>query len=143
MRWFLVEPVCVMEQSCATTGSLLFSTHGYTSHATDMPAYARLYHAGRLGQTVAWARLRKIHNAADRTLAPSSATASELHAHGVKRVWLWARGVDSARFDPATRWRPEAATRLVGPLDDQQAALFATNSGKRLLNAGADANGRG
>ncbi|HEX3489375.1 MAG TPA: glycosyltransferase family 1 protein [Streptosporangiaceae bacterium] len=72
-------------------------------YATDMPAYARLYHAGRLGQTVAWARLRKIHNAADRTLAPSSATASELHAHGVKRVWLWARGVDSARFDPARR----------------------------------------
>ena len=72
-------------------------------YATDMPAYARLYHAGRLGQTVAWARLRKIHNAADRTLAPSSATASELHAHGVERVWLWARGVDSSRFDPARR----------------------------------------
>jgi phosphatidylinositol alpha 1,6-mannosyltransferase len=72
-------------------------------YATDMPAYARLYHAGRLGQAFAWGRLRKIHNAVDRTLAPSSATASELHAHGVERVWLWARGVDSARFDPARR----------------------------------------
>jgi phosphatidylinositol alpha 1,6-mannosyltransferase len=72
-------------------------------YATDMPAYARLYHAGRMGQAFAWRRLRKIHNAVDRTLAPSSATASELHAHGVERVWLWARGVDSARFDPSRR----------------------------------------
>jgi len=72
-------------------------------YATDMPAYARAYNAGRLGQAVAWRRVRKIHNAASRTLAPSSATASELHAHGIERVWLWGRGVDSARFDPARR----------------------------------------
>ena len=30
-------------------------------------------------------------------------TAAELHAHGVQRVWLWGRGVDSSRFDPAKR----------------------------------------
>ena len=42
-------------------------------------------------------------NAAGRTLAPSSASAAELHAHGIERVWLWGRGVDTARFDPARR----------------------------------------
>jgi phosphatidylinositol alpha 1,6-mannosyltransferase len=72
-------------------------------YATDVPAYARAYHAGRPGQAACWRRLRRIHNAAGRTLAPSSATAAELHAHGVQRVWLWGRGVDTARFDPARR----------------------------------------
>jgi phosphatidylinositol alpha 1,6-mannosyltransferase len=72
-------------------------------YATDVPGYARLYHAGRAGQAACWRRLRRIHNAADRTLAPSSATAAELHANGVQRVWLWGRGVDTARFDPARR----------------------------------------
>jgi phosphatidylinositol alpha 1,6-mannosyltransferase len=72
-------------------------------YATDMPAYARAYHTGPAGEAICWRRLRKIHNAADRTLAPSTATAAELHAHGFERVWLWARGVDSSRFDPAKR----------------------------------------
>jgi phosphatidylinositol alpha 1,6-mannosyltransferase len=72
-------------------------------YATDMPAYARAYHTGPAGEAICWRRLRKIHNAADRTLAPSTATAAELHAHGFERVWLWARGVDSNRFDPAKR----------------------------------------
>jgi phosphatidylinositol alpha 1,6-mannosyltransferase len=72
-------------------------------YATDLPAYARTYHAGRAGQAICWRRLRRIHNAADRTLAPSSATAAELTARGVDRVWLWGRGVDAARFDPARR----------------------------------------
>ena len=72
-------------------------------YATDMPAYARVYHTGSAGQAICWRRLRRIHNAADRTLAPSRATAAELLAHGFERVWLWGRGVDSSRFDPAKR----------------------------------------
>ncbi len=72
-------------------------------YATDLPAYARTYHAGALGQAIAWRRLRKIHNAADRTLAPSSATATDLREHGIERVQVWARGVDCRRFDPAKR----------------------------------------
>jgi phosphatidylinositol alpha 1,6-mannosyltransferase len=72
-------------------------------YATDVPGYARAYHAGRLGEAACWRRLRRIHNAADRTLAPSSASAAELAGHGIERVWLWGRGVDTARFDPAKR----------------------------------------
>jgi phosphatidylinositol alpha 1,6-mannosyltransferase len=72
-------------------------------YATDLPAYARSYHAGRVGQAICWRRLRRIHNAADRTLAPCTATAADLDANGVERVWIWARGVDSVRFDPAKR----------------------------------------
>ncbi len=72
-------------------------------YQTDMPAYARAYRFGPLGQAAAWRRLLRIHNAAARTLAPSTAAAANLHAHGVERVWLWGRGVDTVRFDPAKR----------------------------------------
>jgi phosphatidylinositol alpha 1,6-mannosyltransferase len=72
-------------------------------YATDMAAYARTYHAGRIGQELCWRHLRRIHNAADRTLAPSSAAAADLAEHGIERVWLWGRGVDTDRFDPAKR----------------------------------------
>jgi phosphatidylinositol alpha 1,6-mannosyltransferase len=72
-------------------------------YATDVPGYARAYHVGRVGEAACWRRLRKIHNAAGRTLAPSSSSAAELHAHGIERVWLWGRGVDTARFDPSRR----------------------------------------
>jgi phosphatidylinositol alpha 1,6-mannosyltransferase len=72
-------------------------------YATDMAAYARADRAGPVGQRVCWRRLRRIHNATDRTLAPSSASAADLHAHGVERVWMWGRGVDTSRFHPGKR----------------------------------------
>jgi phosphatidylinositol alpha 1,6-mannosyltransferase len=72
-------------------------------HQTDVPAYARVYGAGKLGEAAAWRWLRRIHNAAGRTLAPSTASAERLREHGVRRVWLWGRGVDTERFDPARR----------------------------------------
>src|SRR5262252_10078007 len=72
-------------------------------YQTDVPAYARVYRAGKLGEAAAWRWLRRIHNAADRTLAPSAASAASLREHGVQRVWLWGRGVDTERFDPARR----------------------------------------
>jgi phosphatidylinositol alpha 1,6-mannosyltransferase len=83
-------------------------------YATDMPAYARAYHGGPAGQAICWRALRRIHNAADRTLAPSTATAAQLHARGIERVWLWARGVDSCRFDPAKRSAPLRAQLAPG-----------------------------
>jgi phosphatidylinositol alpha 1,6-mannosyltransferase len=73
-------------------------------YATDMAAYARAYfHAGRAGEALAWRYMRRIHNLATRTLAPSSETAAELQARGFQRVWTWGRGVDTARFDPEKR----------------------------------------
>jgi len=72
-------------------------------YATDMAAYARTYHLGRVGETVAWRLTRRVHNAVDRTLAPSTATAADLEARGFERVSVWGRGVDAERFDPAKR----------------------------------------
>ena len=72
-------------------------------YATDLPAYARAYHTGPVGEGIAWHRLRKIHNAVSRTLSPCTATAADLRLHGIERVQVWARGVDCRRFDPAKR----------------------------------------
>lgn len=72
-------------------------------YATDMAAYARTYHLGRLGETVSWRLTRRVHNAVDRTLSPSAATAADLKARGFERVSVWGRGVDTQRFDPAKR----------------------------------------
>jgi phosphatidylinositol alpha 1,6-mannosyltransferase len=75
-------------------------------YQTDMPGYARVYRTGPLGEAAAWAWVRRIHNAADRTLVPSTASADDLRAHGVERVWVWGRGVDTQLFDPAKRSEP-------------------------------------
>ncbi|HWF82580.1 MAG TPA: glycosyltransferase family 1 protein [Streptosporangiaceae bacterium] len=72
-------------------------------YATDMAAYARTYHLGRLGETVSWNLTRRVHNAVDRNLAPSTATAADLEARGFERISVWGRGVDTERFDPAKR----------------------------------------
>jgi phosphatidylinositol alpha 1,6-mannosyltransferase len=72
-------------------------------YQTDLPSYARAYRLGRPTEAFAWHWLRDVHNTAGRTLAPSSMTAAELDAHGLERVWLWGRGVDTERFNPDLR----------------------------------------
>ena len=82
-------------------------------YQTDVPSYAGARRMSGLGEAAAWRWLRSIHNAADRTLAPSTASATALHTHGIQRVWLWRRGVDTVRFDP--RHRSAAVRRALAP----------------------------
>jgi phosphatidylinositol alpha 1,6-mannosyltransferase len=72
-------------------------------YQTDLPNYARAYRLGAVTEAFAWRWLRDIHNAAGRTLAPSTVTAADLRAHGIERVRLWGRGVDIERFHPSRR----------------------------------------
>ena len=69
---------------------------------TDLSAFARRYHLG-VGSNVVWNRLRRIHNSADLTLVPSSATAYQLRRQGIGPLALWSRGVDRDLFHPARR----------------------------------------
>jgi phosphatidylinositol alpha 1,6-mannosyltransferase len=81
---------------------------------TDVPGYARRNHA-KLLHAAAWRWIRRIHEQADLTLAPSSAALEELRAHAVPRLALWQRGVDGERFSPRRRHNPTVAalrTRL-------------------------------
>jgi phosphatidylinositol alpha 1,6-mannosyltransferase len=83
-------------------------------YQTDLAGYARAYRVGGgLGEAAAWRRIRTVHGAADRTLAPSTPAAQDLTAHGVPRVFVWPRGVDPVRFHP--RNRDEALRRELAP----------------------------
>ncbi|MEV8395229.1 MULTISPECIES: glycosyltransferase family 1 protein [unclassified Streptomyces] len=70
-------------------------------YQTDLAGYARTYVGA--GEAAAWRRIRAVHSAADLTLAPSSAAANDLAEHGIPRVRLWPRGVDTERFRPELR----------------------------------------
>ncbi|MFK3980004.1 glycosyltransferase family 4 protein [Micromonospora sp. NPDC050397] len=106
----LASPFVLGARGMTVAGQLDLPT--LAVYQTDLAAYARHYRLG-WGEAAAWRWLRNIHNAADRTLAPSTRSAADLVAHGVQRVWLWRRGVDSVRFDPALR--DEATRRELAP----------------------------
>ncbi|MEV7155916.1 glycosyltransferase family 1 protein [Streptomyces misionensis] len=80
-------------------------------YQTDLAGYARTYMGA--GEAAAWRRIRSVHAAADRTLAPSTAALRDLEEHGVPRVRLWPRGVDTVRFRPDRR--DEALRRELAP----------------------------
>lgn len=80
-------------------------------YQTDLAGYARTYMGA--GEAAAWRRIRAVHTAADRTLAPSTASLRDLEAHSVPRVRLWPRGVDTVRFRPGRR--DEALRRELAP----------------------------
>lgn len=69
---------------------------------TDIPGFARHYGMGSVAP-LADAHVRRIHQEADLTLAPSSASAQYLTSLGVQRVARWGRGVDTATFTPMRR----------------------------------------
>jgi phosphatidylinositol alpha 1,6-mannosyltransferase len=104
--WFALaghRPDLVHLASPFVLGAALHARPTVAVYQTDVPGYARVYRTGRLGEAAAWYWLRRIHNAADRTLAPSTASAGSLREHGVRRVRVWGRGVDTELFNPARR----------------------------------------
>ncbi|MEU5396366.1 glycosyltransferase family 4 protein [Streptomyces tibetensis] len=80
-------------------------------YQTDLAGYARTYMGA--GEAAAWRRIRAVHGAADLTLAPSSAALHDLETHGVPRLRLWPRGVDTERFRPDRR--DETLRRALAP----------------------------
>jgi phosphatidylinositol alpha 1,6-mannosyltransferase len=75
---------------------------------TDVSGFLRRYHLGRSTQLM-WSWLRRLHNTADLTLVPSSATSYQLRRHGIGPLAMWSRGVDGHQFNPS--WRDERLRR--------------------------------
>lgn len=71
-------------------------------YQTDLAGFARGYRLWRtIGDEAIWSWMRRIHEQADLTLAPSSASMRQLAEHGFPRLARWGRGVDLVRFHPA------------------------------------------
>jgi phosphatidylinositol alpha 1,6-mannosyltransferase len=71
-------------------------------YQTDVAGFALRYGL-TAASNVAWRRICSIHERAHITLAPSPTAARELERHGVPRVQVWPRGVDTATFSPTHR----------------------------------------
>ena len=69
---------------------------------TDVAGYARRNHFGR-ATGLAWRLVRWVHEGADLTLVPSSASMSDLSAAGVRNLARWGRGVDLTGYHPRNR----------------------------------------
>jgi glycosyltransferase involved in cell wall biosynthesis len=69
------------------------------SYHTHLPQYLQHYGLGAL-EGVLWELLKAAHNKAELNLCTSSAMVTELVAHGIERVDLWQRGVDTEMFQP-------------------------------------------
>jgi phosphatidylinositol alpha 1,6-mannosyltransferase len=84
-------------------------------YQTDVPAYAARY--GVPGaEPMLWNHVRRLHARSTMTLAPSPSAMMLLADHGVERLSLWGRGVDSARFSPEKR-DEELRTSWAAPVE--------------------------
>ncbi|MBD2213884.1 glycosyltransferase family 1 protein [Calothrix sp. FACHB-156] len=70
------------------------------SYHTHLPQYLQHYGLGML-EGVLWELLKAGHNQAELNLCTSTAMMAELTAHGIERVDLWQRGVDTELFHPS------------------------------------------
>ena len=69
------------------------------SYHTHLPQYLQHYGLGAL-EGVLWELLKAAHNQAKLNLCTSTAMVEELRSHGIARVDLWQRGVDTEMFQP-------------------------------------------
>jgi glycosyltransferase involved in cell wall biosynthesis len=70
------------------------------SYHTHLPKYLQHYGLGIL-EGLLWELLKGAHNQAALNLCTSSVMVQELRQHGIDRVDLWQRGVDTEMFHPA------------------------------------------
>lgn len=69
------------------------------SYHTHLPQYLQHYGFGSL-EGLLWELLKLAHNQAQLNLCTSTAMVQELVNHGIERVDLWQRGVDTEMFQP-------------------------------------------
>ncbi len=70
------------------------------SYHTQLPKYLHYYRLGSV-EGLVWKLLRTRHNSAALNLCTSSAMVHDLTHHGISRVMLWQRGIDTDLFCPA------------------------------------------
>ncbi len=69
------------------------------SYHTHLPKYLEHYGLGML-EGVLWELLKAVHNQAQINLCTSTAMQEALTSHGIERVAVWQKGVDTELFQP-------------------------------------------
>lgn len=69
------------------------------SYHTHLPKYLEHYGLGML-EGVMWELLKAVHNQAQINLCTSTAMQDALTSHGIERVEVWQKGVDTELFQP-------------------------------------------
>jgi len=118
-------------------------------YQTEVPAYAARYGFPWL-ESLLWQRIENIHDASTLTLVPSSFALEQLQAHGIQRLNLWRRGVDTERFSPSrydADWRAGVAAphehiigyvgRLAAEKQVEDLAVLDSMPGTRLVIIGS------
>jgi phosphatidylinositol alpha 1,6-mannosyltransferase len=75
---------------------------------TDVAGYARRNHLGSASR-LGWRLMKWVHDGADLTLVPSTASMHDVRRAGLTRLDYWARGVDLDGFHPNRRAEPAVA----------------------------------
>ncbi|HTV83142.1 MAG TPA: glycosyltransferase family 1 protein [Acidobacteriaceae bacterium] len=88
------------------------------SYHTHLPKYLAYYRLGMF-EGLMWQSMRAAYNRADLTLATSAVMQQELECHGIRRVHLWRRGVDTDLFHPSRASRQMRARLTCGHPEDK------------------------
>ncbi|QSB06791.1 glycosyltransferase family 4 protein [Natronoglycomyces albus] len=83
----------------ATTWATKTHTPTVAIWQTDLPSYTEAYHL-KSAANLLWKHLRRIHNRANLTLAPSHNARTRLETNGINNVKIWPRGVNLTQFHP-------------------------------------------
>jgi phosphatidylinositol alpha 1,6-mannosyltransferase len=110
-------PMAVWAQHYARSRSIPVTATFHTHFVSYFP-----YYGARGLEPLGWRMIRWFYNRCHATWAPSSSIVEELKEHGVERVRLWSRGVDSVKFAPS--WRSAEIRRLVGAGPDAPMLLL-------------------
>jgi phosphatidylinositol alpha 1,6-mannosyltransferase len=103
-------PMAIWAQNYARSRSIPVTATFHTHFVSYFP-----YYGARGLEPLGWRMTRWFYGRCDATYAPSASIVEELREHGLPRVRLWSRGVDSTRFSPA--WRSDALRAELGASD--------------------------
>lgn len=89
------------------------------SYHTHLPTYGKNYLGFIPGiEKICWELLRWVHSRADLTLVTSPQMRDELVAHGIPRVDVWRKGIDTERFRPSFKSKEMRTKMTDGNPDD-------------------------
>ncbi|MEM1367170.1 MAG: glycosyltransferase [Cyanobacteria bacterium P01_H01_bin.15] len=100
---FQPDLIHIVNPAVLGLGGLFFAKTSQTplvaSYHTHLPQYLQHYGLGAF-EGMLWEMIKAVHNQARLNLCTSSAMVNELAEHGVERLDLWQRGVDTELFQP-------------------------------------------